>query len=438
MLLYDEAQLRLRAETVLAGGAATFSKHWSRYPYGIAPFGIVSGEGTYVTGTNGHTYIDTVGALGPNLLGYGHAAVTEAVTKQARMGASFSAVHPLEIEVAELLCDLIPCAEMVRFGKNGTDATGMAVRLARAVTGHKHMIFVGYSGGANDSYGVTTDKRAGILDEIAPYNHQITWSDIPGLGSLMLPWIQSGGVAGIMAEVPALLWDTTDVHYMEGLRTLSMLAQASGALWILDEVVTYPRYDIHGAQALFETDPDLCTVSKGIANGLPFAALVGKYRHMDRFNTGDIFASWTFAGDAISLAACKATLETCRDTEALRTIRMLGQQFGSCLQEQLQRSQLPAALYGNYARLAVKWHDLPEIATAAELRTLWLQEQAKRGALYGIGVVFPNAAWNRQILGDLLDRSGDVCDMVERAIRDNTVHQHLECPVITDVMSVRL
>ena len=119
-----------RANTVLAGGPGTFSKHWSRYPQGIGPEALVAGEGCYVTGSDGITYLDTVSALGPIILGYGHPAVTSAVIAEVQHGSSFSMMHPLEIEVAELLCDLIPCAEMVRFMRNGTDATSTAVRLA--------------------------------------------------------------------------------------------------------------------------------------------------------------------------------------------------------------------------------------------------------------------------------------------------------------------
>ena len=432
--MYDEGELRQRAERVLAGGAATFSKHWTRYPQGLAPFGIVSGEGTYVTGTNGKTYIDTIGALGPNLLGYQHPKVTAAILKQVQQGTSFSMVHPLEIEVAELLCDLIPCADMVRFCKNGTDATSMAVRLARAITKKEDCLFIGYHGGAMDSYGSTTDKNDGILKTVAAHNFQSSWANIP---ALLHTWDAHKNLACVMVEVPALEWDEPEETYIEGLRALQQLARTTGALFVLDEIVTMLRYDLHGAQALYGVTPDLCTVSKGIANGLPLAALVGKREYMEYLNQNSIFASWTFAGEATALAACQATLKVCRDTDALQTIRILGHQFGSALQEQLDLYQLPATLYGNYARLVVKWQDLPGIATAAELRTLWLQEQAKRGVLYGIGVVFPNAAWTRQILGDLLDRSREVCDLMERAITTKTVQEQLECPVITDVLSVR-
>ena len=159
----DAAGWTDRAAHVLAGGPGTFSKHASRYPQGFAPEAITHGCGAYIVGTNGRRYLDTIAALGPILMGYQHPAVYQAIMEQLACGTSFSMLHPLEVIVAELLCDVLPCAEMVRFARNGTDVTNMAIRLARAVTGKRHAIFVGYHGGGSDSYGITTDKIAGIL-----------------------------------------------------------------------------------------------------------------------------------------------------------------------------------------------------------------------------------------------------------------------------------
>ncbi len=429
-----EVGLRTRAESVLAGGPGTFSKHWSRYPEGIAPFGIVSGEGAYVTGTNGRTYIDTVGALGGNLLGYRYPGISEAVTRQLQQGTSFSMVHPLEIEVAELLCELIPCADMVRFCRNGTDATGIATRLARAITGKRDVIFFGYAGGSMDSYGSTTDRDAGILPEIREHNYQFAWADIEQVVADFSTW---NDLACIMVEVPALAWETDDAVFTQGLQRLKTLAWQRGALFIIDEIVTLPRYGLHGAQDLYGVVPDLCTVSKGIANGLPLAALVGKREYMEYLNRGTVFSSWTFAGETTALAACKATLEICRDTDALRTIRKQGQRLGNGLQQLIQEYALPAQVYGNYARIAVRWQDAPGIASAAELRTLWLQHHAILGILHGIGVMFVNSSWDDVITDTVLRAAEDTCRLISSAVAADVVQRRLACPVITDVMSVR-
>ncbi len=428
------SDLRRRAERVLAGGPGTFSKNPSRYPQGVAPFALTSGEGAYVTSDDGRAWLDTIGALGPIILGYGHPHVTEAVIQQVEHGTSFSMLHPLEVEVGEKLCELLPCAEMVRFARNGTDATNMACRIMRA-TGRKHIIFIGYHGGAADSYGVTTDKNVGILPELAAFNHQIAWDHFFTFGQLLGRYGQD--LAGIMIEVPARPWGEPSLDIQVTLDNYATSTHAVGGMVCLDEVVTFPRWSLHGAQQVYGMTPDLCCVSKGIANGFPLAALVGKHASMRRLDAGSIFASWTFAGETTALAACKATLEVLETTEALDRIHTAGRQYGNGLADLFANYAIPAEVWGHPARLAVRWQDVPGVATKTELRTLWLQEHAKCGILLGIGVVFPNAAWTQHEVDLLLDAAQAICQAMQRWLAEGSIAERLECPLIEDVLSVR-
>jgi glutamate-1-semialdehyde aminotransferase len=421
-----------RAQRVLAGGPGTFSKHWERYPQGIGPFALVSGESCYVTGDDGRQYLDTIAALGPILLGYGHPDVSKAVQEQASCGTSFSMVHPLEIAVAELMCDMLPCAEMVRFCRNGTDATGMAVRLSRAITKHQHAVFVGYHGGAMDSYGITTDKCAGILPQLAPYNHQVTWDTIADI-----PKRSFDDLACIMVEVPALAWGTSWSHYRDTLLMLQEMAHECDALFVMDEVVSFPRCDAGGAQRFYNVVPDLTCVSKGIANGMPLAALVGKRCYMERFDAGDIFASWTFAGETTSLAAAQVTLGLARWHGALEPIHAHGQKIGDGLRALFLEYGIPAQVYGHPWRIAVKWHHLSGIATAEELRTIWLSEHVKLGILHGIGVIFPMSCYDDYIVDFILYSAKTCCEIIQKAIQCSDVRDYIDCPIIGDVLSVR-
>ncbi len=420
-----------RAQRALAGGPATFSKHWTRYPQGIAPPALISGDGCYVVGTDGKRYIDTVAALGPILLGYNHPAVTQAVMEQVRSGTSFSMLHPLEVEVAELLSTLLPCAEMVRFMRNGTDATNAAVRLARAVTGHKHVIFAGYHGGGMDSYGITTDRAAGILPQLFPYNHQTPWNDL-----FTPPRHAFDDLAAIMIEIPPYPWMASEKAVCETLRIYQETAHLHGALCILDEIVTFPRYHVRGAQTVYGITPDLCCLSKGIANGFPLAALVGQRRYMERFNDGDVFVSYTFAGETTALAACKATLEFLRETDALTNLHRHGQTVGDDLCALLQRYALPASLYGHPSRLQLRWHDTPK-ASASLLRTLWLAEHARRGILHGIGVMLPMTCYTSSIVYALLAAAEETCIIMRQALDAEDFMSYIPCEVIENVLSVR-
>ncbi len=129
--LTESSRWLARARTVIPGCAQTFSKAPAMFVQGIAPNFLSHGDGACVWDVDGNRYIDYISGLGPNILGYANGAVNEAVYEQMRKGVSFSLPHTIEVEVAELLRELIPCAEMVRFGKNGSDATSGAVRLAR-------------------------------------------------------------------------------------------------------------------------------------------------------------------------------------------------------------------------------------------------------------------------------------------------------------------
>jgi glutamate-1-semialdehyde 2,1-aminomutase len=310
----------------------------------------------------------------------------------------------------------------------------MAARLARAVTGHKHIIWAGYHGGGNPDYGITTDKPAGILATIAPYNHQVTW----GTFEKIPPYIWDD-LACIVTEVPALAWGMPGEHYRTMLEKMQARAQDCNALFVLDEIVSFPRFGASGAQGLYGVTPDLACVSKGLANGWPLAALVGKRPYMERFNQGDIFASWTFAGETTALAAAAETLRLVQETDAIATLQRHGQAVGDGLRALFKDYALPATVYGHPARIAVKWQDIPGIggASAAELRTLWLAEMARRGVLLGIGVLFPLACWQPSDVALILARAATVCEVMSVAIARGTVREALPCPVITDVLSVR-
>ena len=423
--------LTQRAASVLAGGPGTFSKAPSRYPQGLAPDALVRGEGCYVYDTDGRKWLDPVAALGPVLLGHAHPAVNAAIVAQLACGTSFSMLHPLEVEVAGLLCDVLPCAEMVRFARNGTDVTNMAVRLARAVTGKAHAIFVGYHGGGMDSYGITTDRTAGILPQLAPYNHQTTWGDLS-----TVPRHAFDNLACIMAEVPSFPWGASDDGPRKTLEMYRDMAHAHGALFVLDEIVTWPRYSLHGAQEIYGVIPDLCMVSKAIANGLPLAALVGQRAYMEHLNSGKIFASYTFAGETTALAAAKAVIIVLRDTDALANLHQQGQRLGDGLLD-LFYDDLPAYLLGNSSRMAVRWQDVPGVATALELRTLWLAEMARRGILWGIGVCFPMACWQDDDTQTILTAAKEVCNLIAHALATERVQEALPCTVVQDVLAVR-
>ncbi len=161
-----------RACGLIPAGTQTLSKAPDQFVGGITPKYLKRGNGSHVWDVDGNEYIDYPMALGPILLGYNYAPVVEAVTRQIKEGTTFTLMHPLEVEVAELLRELVPCCEMVRFGKNGADATSAAVRAARAYTGRDSIAYCGYHG-CQDWYAVVTPRNKGIPKYLASLMHPL-------------------------------------------------------------------------------------------------------------------------------------------------------------------------------------------------------------------------------------------------------------------------
>lgn len=430
-----------RAEGVLAGGFQTLSKNPNRYALGVAPKFLRSAYGCHVWDEDGHRYIDLVAALGPIILGHRDLHVEAAVRAQLERGISFSLGTRLEVEVAEMLCEIIPGAEMVRFAKNGADVTNAAIKLSRYVTGNPHVIYCGYHGG-HDSYLSTTQHSGGILRDIRPYNHQIFWGDHVSLRSAIRMATRPddgvrGGLAAIIAEVPPPVYGNNEDLFRQFLLALREAAHDFGAIFILDEVVTGFRKSIGGAQQYYGVTPDLSCFSKAMGNGHAVAAIVGKKDLMKVFDNGKVFLSTTFGGETIGLAAAKATIQILQNTGSIENIHLYGKMLGDGLFELVQNYQyIPAILLGDSCRMILKFTDLPGVAKSDELKTLWMQLMISRGVLAG-GPIFPMACYTKQNVSDILLAADESLSIMERAIINREVHRVLQCQVASDVFGAR-
>ena len=265
------------------------------------------GQGSHVWDVDGNEYIDWSMGLGPVILGHNYDAVSQAVVRQIGEGTAFSLPHPLELEVAELLLDLIPCAEMVRYGKNGSDVTSGAVRLARAFTGRDIIVCCGYHGW-QDWYIGTTTRNLGVPEVVRELTVPFTYNDFPSLERIMTA--KRGRVAAVIME-PVGVLEPQD-GFLEGVREIT---RNEGALVIFDEVITGFRMVLGGAQQHFAVKPDLACFGKALANGYPLAAVVGRQDLMKLFD--DVFFSFTFGGEALSLAAAAATIREMREKNVI-------------------------------------------------------------------------------------------------------------------------
>jgi glutamate-1-semialdehyde aminotransferase/transketolase C-terminal domain/subunit len=277
-------------------GTQTFAKGPSQHVDGVAPKYLARGRGARVWDVDGNEYLDMTMAIGPLSLGYADPVIDEAIRTQLDDGITFSLMHPLEVEVAELVRSHVPNTEAVRFSKTGADVTSAAVRVARAFTGRDRVACCGYHGW-HDWYVATTSHNAGIPGTTGDLVSTFDYNDLDSVRAAI-----DGETACVILEPQVI--DAPKPGFLEGIRAL---CDQHGALLIFDEMWTGFRLALGGAQQAFGVRADLAVFSKAIANGMPLSVLTGRGDVMQRFER-DIWFFTTFGGEALSLAAAAATI----------------------------------------------------------------------------------------------------------------------------------
>lgn len=429
MRSYAKSQAFLaRAEKVIPLGSQTFSKSRTQYPVGVAPLFITRGQGSRVWDLDGNDYIDFVSSLASITLGYQDPDVLAAVRQQLdESGVIFSLPHPLETEVAELICDMVPCAEKVRFGKNGSDATSGAIRVARAFTGRDRVAVCGYHGW-QDWYIGSTARHKGVPQATRDLTHTFSYNDLGSLKVLLDSHPEQ--FAAVILEP----MNVTEPQpgFLEGVK---QLAHQHGALLVFDETITGFRYANGGAQALFGVTPDLATFGKGLANGYPVSAVAGRADVMREME--DIFFSFTFGGEALSLAAAKATLLKLQREPVAQTLAARGQRILSEGTALLERHSLQDVFsfsgHPSWSFLNIKES---RGATAFEIKTLWMQEILERGIL-SVGTHNVNFAHSDADIDRLLTVYDEVLPFIGDVLNKGSLHQVLRCEPLVPLFKLR-
>jgi len=371
--LTSSRELLARAMKVIPSATQTFSKGPNQWVRGVSPHYLSRGDGAWVWDADGNKYLDYLMALGPIILGYNNKRVDDAVIRQVKDGPIFSQMHPLEVKVAEMLVDLIPCAEMVRFAKNGSDTTSGAVRAARAYTNRDHVAYCGYHGW-HDWYIGTTTRNKGVPAAVSALSNTFSYNDIGSLEKLFAD--HPNGIAAVVMEPIGV--ELPRDGFLEEVRRL---CTQNGTVLVFDEIITGFRLHMGGAQAYFGVTPDLACFGKAMANGYPLAAVVGSRDLMQVFD--EIFFSGTFGGDAIALAACKATIGEMIEKDAIAHNWKVGNLLCEGLTEIISRNGLNdvVRILGLPARSVMSFPS-PDESTTLLRRSFVMQECVKRGLLY--------------------------------------------------------
>lgn len=362
-----------RALKTVPLGSQTFSKSAMNFVAGGCPLFLDRGRGCRVWDVDGNEYIDFILGLLPVVLGYCDPDVDRAIHEQLAKGISFSLATTLEFQLAEELGRLIPCAEMVRFGKNGSDATTAAIRLARAVTGRDHVVLCGYHGW-HDWYIGTTSRNLGVPSAVKSLSVSIPFNDPEAFERLLKS--SRDHFAAIILE-PAGVMDPAP-GFLERLREL---CDTHGTLLIFDEIVTGFRIDLGGAQKKYGVTPDLACFGKAMGNGMPISAVVGRRQYMRAME--DIFFSGTFGGEALSLAAALATLDKLERIDATSRFAHISSRLRIGVRAALSACGLESYIQITdstwWPVVSVKKH---EKASEAILTSLLRQELAEAGILF--------------------------------------------------------
>jgi glutamate-1-semialdehyde 2,1-aminomutase len=399
------SELQKRAHRLIPGGAHTYAKGDDQYPI-LAPGFIARGSGCHVWDADGNEYIEY--GMGNRAVGLGHAfpAVVKAVEEELKRGCNFTRPSSIEVECAETFLGLIDSAEMVKFCKNGSDATSAAVKLARAYTGRDYVAYCGdhpfFS--VDDWFIGPTPMGAGVPDAINKLSLTFRYNDLESAKTLIAQY--PGQIACFILEAAK-----TDDPQDNFLQELKRLANEAGALFILDEMITGFRWHARGAQALYSVAPDLSTFGKALGNGFSVSALAGKREFMrlgglDHYDRPRVFLlSTTHGAETHALAAAIATIKIYREEPVIERLVAAGDRLRAGFEQVIAKHKLgdfisvigrsSCLLYGTKGQ---------DGKPSQALRSLFLQEIIRRG------VIAPSLATSYSHSDDDIDRTVEATD----------------------------
>lgn len=366
---------------LIPGGSHTYSKGDDQFPAN-APRYLERGDGAYVWDNQDNMFLDWTMGLRTMTLGYGHKGVIEAAIDQMWKGSNFGRPSYIETETAQDIVDLIPCADMVKFAKNGSSVTSAAVKLARAYTGRdkvamcKDQPFFSY----DDWFIGTTPCDNGIPMTERGLSLTFRYNDASTLEKLFSD--NPGEIACVILEAAAT------AHPVEGfLQQIQALCNKNGAVFIIDEMISGFRWHLQGAQTYYGIQPDLTTFGKGIANGFSVSALAGKREIMqlgglDHDAKRVFLISTTHGAENHGLAAARAAIKVYREEPVIEHLWKIGKALVDGLNEAARNAGISEYFKAGGVECSPTFScSDKDGAVSLPLRTLFLQEMVRRGVL---------------------------------------------------------
>ena len=418
--------MRERAHALIPGGGHTYSKGDDQFP-AVAPGFIRRGKGSRVWDVDDNEFLDWGMGLRSVVLGHAYPRVIEAAARELENGSNFTRPSPLEAELAEILVDRIPAAQMVKFAKNGSDVTTAAVRLARAATGRDLVAFPRehpfYS--VDDWFIGTTRMNAGVPAATQALSLNFSFDDLESAERLFAE--HPGQIAAVITE--AATSGPPAPGFLEGLRALT---EREGALLIFDEMITGFRWHAAGAQTFYGVTPDMATFGKAIGNGFSVAALVGRRDVMElgglMHDQPRVFLlSTTHGGETHALAAARETVLEIFENGVVDHLWKIGGRLQDGLREVVRDAGLDSTVrVEGYPCSPLVAFDAEDASASAGLRTLFLQEMVKQSIL--IPYVAPSFSHSEADVDRTVEAARTALEPLAAVIAGDALENHLIGP----------
>lgn len=408
--------LKEKAHSLIPGGAHTYAKGDDQYPV-LAPGFIVRGEGCHVWDVDGNEFIEYGMGLRAVTLGHGYRPVVEAAYKQMLLGTNFTRPAPIELECAQELLGLIESAEMVKFAKDGSDATTAAVKLSRAYTGRDLVARCGDQPffSVDDWFIGSTPMPAGIPQAVRDLTVQFRYNDIDSLRQLFA--LHAGKIACVILEAATAIEPKDDF-----LGQVQKLCEKEGAVFILDEMITGFRWHLGGAQKCYGITPHLSTFGKAMANGISLSALVGKKEIMElgglRHDKERVFLmSTTHGAETHALAAAIETMRIYRRDNVVEYLYRQGERLRKGVNRMIASLGLEGyfEILGRSPNLVYATRDDAKRPSQA-FRAMFLQETIQRGLLMPSLVV--SFSHTDADIDRTIESIGDALTVYRKALED--------------------
>ncbi len=383
---------------------------------------------------DGNEYIDWVSGIGAIILGYCDPVVDEAVVRRIQNGVMTSINHELELELAELLIERIPCAEMVRYAKGGGEACAIAVRMARGATGREKILFCGYHGWHDWYLAANLDAESSLNSHLFPGIEPIgvprslqgtaipfPYGDLDALGNALDA--NRGEVAAVILEPLRSIEPPTGY-----LSKVATLAREHGAVLIFDEVSTGFRPSAAGVQPMVGVTPDMAVFAKSISNGYPMGVVAGRRDIMEPASR--MFISSTYWSDTIGLAAAITTLQEVAKRDVPSHCRNLGKRLKTGIETIAVKVNLPVSCVGVEYHPHLQFDEADDLLRT-QLSTFYIQEMAKRGC-HGYPAFYLNAAQGDAEVEQTLQAISEVFPLMAEALDREKIDDLLECELRQD------